>query len=598
MSRLPANLGKQPFFKKEGDLSHEYGFTSFFPGNKGAIHRKPFFARPAGHPRIAKGRGGDISEQEANANEEQVVQQRIKEEKGFLKAGTTNSTAQPERITDPGKRVEETMENPTQGSNASRSINRARVYKPMISLRQGPALVQREEEGESEPQPEPAPSLLTLPGTDLTLIPGPVSPSLLGARFPLPASLRLTNALGAGSGQTFVLDLSPRRVVLNLLETINLHTWTRPGTPPQGLIDPQNQAHISLINPRLTLNPTTGKLRGQAVLSIDSDYPEGYGGPTELDVYIESTQIGEFSGRLRSSVLSANFNLKMHYDTGRLVEALSNPLRDGGGIERSWHKLQAIVRDTLPNVRFNSISGALQSLLRTFLAGDVDASAFVSQTLDLVKETVSNRANLDSLETALRRLAEEITHPGFTLSGTGGLNIPLLGHLPLTPFRLRAPTTLALDRKLPGAMMPFPYSFSAGGAIVAPPGSISKTAVPAFGGTYSSFGERSGFSVTGALLPTISTEAIGTGEPFLNRFPVLAYLEISYVRRVSEGLDLGARLTVQTSTPEIFGTPSQERGDENARFDRIMQDMQSLRDPTKADETITPTVGLVVFGEF
>lgn len=113
-------------------------------------------------------------------------------------------------------------------------------------------IVQREESTDATEEGE-TPIMFQIPRTGLTLIPGIMQPSFLGARFPLPASLRLTNANSVGSGPTFVLDLSPERVMANIVGSINLHSWTRPGTPPQAFLDPDSLARIRLVNPVVTL---------------------------------------------------------------------------------------------------------------------------------------------------------------------------------------------------------------------------------------------------------------------------------------------------------------------------------------------------------
>lgn len=349
-----------------------------------------------------------------------------------------------------------------------------------------PVVLQRQEEPESTSPTPPSLPPFFLPGTGLRLIPGVLTTSLLGPRLPLPASLRVTNALGFGPGPTFVLDASPQLLVASVLGAIDLHTWTRPGTPTGAELDPESQASISLINPIITLDPSTGKLRGTATLSVGSEYPPALRGPTELDVTIESTELGQFTGRLGFGPLHADFNLRLHYDTTRLEQALSPAIAPAGGFSGLWNRFQAVVRDTVPGVRFGEVSETLQSLLRSVAAGDVEAAEFTTRTIDLIRESVPADASFESLREAVTQFVNELQHPGFTVSGGLGLDIPLVGTLPLTSFSAEAPTTVPLARPLLGAPTPFPSSFTAGGVIISPPGSINETAVPAFGFTHSS----------------------------------------------------------------------------------------------------------------
>jgi hypothetical protein len=50
---------------------------------------------------------------------------------------------------------------------------------------------------------------------------------------------------------------------------------------------------------------------------------------------------------------------------------------------------------------------------------------------------------------------------------------------------------------------------------------------------------------------------------------VYAYAELSYVRRVSDSVDLGVRLTAQISTAQLFGQPVQPAGHPAKRFRQL-----------------------------
>ena len=316
----------------------------------------------------------------------------------------------------------------------------------------------------------------------------------------MPGSLRVASLLGVGGSPGFIVDIGPRGLLGGLLGSIELHSSTRPGTPP-GDVGEESRSRIRLVDPVLRLDPNLPRLSGAAVLSIDSEYPPAFKGPTEIDVTISSSELGQFSGTLGYGPLRGSFRLSLRYDTARLGRAL----------------------------------------------GDLGA------------------------------LGSELTHPGFRL--TGGLD---LGPLPLSRVTAEAPTTRRLDRPLLGAPAPFPLTASAGGVILAPPGALFTTAVPALGYTRTSFGERSGSSLTAAALPTLSPAAISAGEGALRSFPVYLYAEITYVRRVAAGLDLGVGATLQIDTPTLAGL--------------LGSGAQRPYEPTA--EPPAPNVGARVFGRF
>jgi hypothetical protein len=442
---------------------------------------------------------------------------------------------------------------------------------------------------DGEPDVRDRAPLIPLPG-GLTLFPGPTSSvALRGARLMLPGSLRLTNALGVGPGPAAVLDLSPRLLVGHVLDNIDLATWTRPGTP-EG-VDPNddNQARISLVRPTITFDPTTGRMRAWGTLSVGSDYPLAFKGPTLISFEITSSELGLFTGRLGYGPLNAEFRLRLHYDTDRLEQALRPVFAPEGGIAGFWTRLQTIVHDTAPGVRLDDAGEALRSLISEAMAGRIDGAAFATGVIGLVAKSIPAGADLGRLRAALAALGTEITHPGFTV--TGGLN---LGRLPLSRFRATAPTTVPLARPLLGAPSAFPMTSSAYGVILAPPGAITSTTVPALGYTRSSFGATSGSAFTGALLPSISPSAITAGEPLASQFPVYLFAEYSYVRRISNDLDLGVRLTFQLSTPELVGAQPQS-SDPSERFRRMLG---NYRESSQPGQPPPPNIGLSLYGRF
>jgi hypothetical protein len=247
----------------------------------------------------------------------------------------------------------------------------------------------------------------------------------------------------------------------------------------------------------------------------------------------------------------------------------------------------------MPGAKVDAFSTGLRTLLLSIRSGSIDTEHFVIGTIDLIRDGIPPGVNLDSLRKALTSLGREISHPGFTLRG--GLR---LGPVPLSRFTATAPTTKPLARPLLGAPTAFPLTYSAYGAIVAPAGSITDVPVPAAGGTYSSFGAKSGLAGTVAALPTLSLSAISSKESVVRQLPVYAYAEGTYVRRISEDLDLGFRLTIQVSTKELFGGSAADSADPAERLKSTIRQYQEAKTAGLAEKASLPNIGLTVFGRF
>jgi hypothetical protein len=437
------------------------------------------------------------------------------------------------------------------------------------------------------------PILPPLHAAGLTFFPGPLRPGVLGSPIPVPASLRVTNALDVGAAPRFVLDMAPHQLVATFLDEIELSSSVRPGTPESRVLDPEAQQRTTLSHTMLRLDPATGRIRGTATLLVGSEYPSTFHGPTAIEVQIESTEFGAFTGTLAYGPLHADFRLRFQYDVSRLESAASPVFAPEGGFAGFWTRLQTILRGAAPGIRLDgSIGDSLMGIVREALGGRVDGEQFARQTLALLGGSIPADADLAGLHSALSELAQEFAHPGFRL--TGGLG---LGPIPLSRYAITAPTTRPIRRPLLGAPTSFPSTIGAYGTVIAPAGSITSVPVPAFGGLYSSFGERQGFSAIGGLLPSISTQAISERRPAAAQFPVYAFAEVSYVRRVSDALDLGLRLTAQVSTPEFFGRQAPST-DPAERFRQMQSQYLEARQSIAAPQLIPPTAGLTVFGRF
>jgi len=465
----------------------------------------------------------------------------------------------------------------TEGSRAGRRLLAHELTHTLQQARSRTSTIQRDPDPNStSPWGLTLPSL-TVPGTGITITPGPLRTGILGAAFPLPANLKITNPLGLGS-PSFIAEIGPRAFLGQLLENVVLQRWIRPGTPPDRLTDPDAEAQIRLARPFVRIDPRTGRLSGMATLSIDSDYPRSFKEPTEVDVAIESSELGRFKGRLGYGPLQADLKLRLHYDTKRLEDAAKPAFAPEGGFAGFESAFRTIVRQTMPTVPFAASTEALKALYGAALDGKIDAVGFALQAIALLGNSVPSGTGLAELKKALSELFQELTHPGYDVSGT-----LRLFHVPITRFGARANTTRS------GATS----SSYAVGAIIAPPGAITSVAVPAFGGTYSYADARQRFAVTGALLPSLSLDAINRKAPVVNQFPVYAFAEVSYANKVSKSVELGVRLTIQTSSAEVFGAKSAPPTDPVERFNTTRDQYRSLKDGT--DSALVPNAGITVF---
>ncbi len=411
----------------------------------------------------------------------------------------------------------------------------------------------------------------------------------LGERLTIPAALRV-----ASMGE-HVLDIGAAGIVFSMMDRIDLHTWTREGVPPGRALDPKTQARIALVNSQLQLSPTSGEISGWAKLSIGSDYPPHLITPTVVDAQVRTTGLGRLRGRIGYGPLAADFTMKLQYDTTRIKRAIE-PATSGTPLEIGT-RLAAIVggvtRGRLRGIDANTLRDWLGSVARR----DMSLDEFQECATTLLTTRLGPNAEVGLLLTALRNLANELAHPGFRLTGSAGFDPwGLLGGVRLpTGFRASAPTTV--PRKLPLLTAPtsFPISYLAGGVIPTPPGSLFDVPALGIGATGAAFGERTGGAFTAAFLPRLDPDAISEKLSGWNKFPVHAYVELSGVTRVSEGLELGLRFTAQISTAELFGSTGSGK-DPEARHRALVDTLQGIDDTSP--ELAKPNIGATLFGRF
>jgi hypothetical protein len=146
-----------------------------------------------------------------------------------------------------------------------------------------------------------------------------------------------------------------------------------------------------------------------------------------------------------------------------------------------------------------------------------------------------------------------------------------------------------------GSIAPISLQYSAYGAIVAPAGTLFDVDAPAAGYTRYSYDANSGSKITAAFLPTVSPESISAGRDVLKMFPIYAYAEGSYVRRVGD-LDIGIGAVASLSTAELM--PQTPSADPAERLSQNIQRYQEGRDRPANAGFSKPNLGLRLFGRF
>ena len=172
------------------------------------------------------------------------------------------------------------------------------------------------------PDGAPAPVDVPVGSSHITFIPGPGPLRLEGVTLPLPASLRVTNALGAGPGPTAVADLDAHRLVLSILDGIDLSAAPVQGAPP-GQEHPE-LARVRLIDPQLQFDLRSGRLSGWATLHVPSSYPAALHPGTDLRVSFESEGLDRLHATASYGPLVADGQIRMHYELGRLLSAATS----------------------------------------------------------------------------------------------------------------------------------------------------------------------------------------------------------------------------------------------------------------------------------
>jgi hypothetical protein len=134
--------------------------------------------------------------------------------------------------------------------------------------------------------------------------------------------------------------------------------------------------------------------------------------------------------------------------------------------------------------------------------------------------------------------------PSLDISGALELavlkNIPLLRNIFRTKFELSAPTTAPLRRALSGSLFTFPASYTFSGIVPVPAGGLFDVNAAGLGVHSGRFDAKSGSSLTLSVTPVP-----------LPPFPVYLYGDYYHVLKVSDGVEVGVRLTVALDKSDL-----------------------------------------------
>jgi hypothetical protein len=168
---------------------------------------------------------------------------------------------------------------------------------------------------------------------------------------------------------------------------------------------------------------------------------------------------------------------------------------------------------------------------------------------DLVKAVTAAAGKRKLTKAELSALLDKISFDASAVAKAG---------LPLSFVSISAGSLLPLSRPLLGAqdrLLPVQVSslpdsrLFIGGTVIVPPGVAFDTAVPGLGAHYSNYGRKRGYS--GTLGVVVKPDLAALGSMNVRRIlPIYGYLDLRYVRRVSDTIDLGVRIGYTYSPPE------------------------------------------------
>ena len=193
-----------------------------------------------------------------------------------------------------------------------------------------------------------------------------------------------------------VVDVSPRRFVLHLLDNIDLSSTTRPN-PTRPRRNPANQQRTSLVGTTVSWIPRPDGLHGIAKLSpVGTEYLEFFKSTDRARPHLRIDAAWPVHGAARRGpALHQLQPLRLHYDPSRLAQAVRPVADPVGGFGGTWSRFQAIPRANVPGINLEGPGEALRSLLRPVQTGTIQSADFVTQTIALVRQTVPGDANLE-----------------------------------------------------------------------------------------------------------------------------------------------------------------------------------------------------------
>ncbi len=190
--------------------------------------------------------------------------------------------------------------------------------------------------------------------TGIKVEPGPVRPSAMGSRFPLPASVTLLKPPGGGRGgwltaPSFMLRLDPRGMVAALLDQVSL-------------------GGFQLTNPTLVYQADTNSISAVGTVSIPTKYPPRFDSATNIDVRVRSSGLDRFDIQARTGPFVADLTVDLTYNSASLKRALKAVM--AGDLGAAATGLGDIERHARFGISGSAgVGGAAHKLPLTFLRG-------------------------------------------------------------------------------------------------------------------------------------------------------------------------------------------------------------------------------------
>lgn len=403
-----------------------------------------------------------------------------------------------------------------------------------------------------------------------------------------------------GTMPRFILDVSPQEILTRILGGLDLHAKPKEGTRESVQGQPEHQNRVRLIDPVLKLDLPARHLRGSAILSFGSEYPEIFTEPLDLHLSIDSSDLPSFQGRVSLAGIEpiwGELTVNIRYKTPKELKAKAKALVGKPTPAELWKRLEPLLEQAVPGLQPGRLAGELTSLLDGLLGGTLSPSDFVKKAAGAVRKLQPRFPG----ETAERAIWLFLAQVAPVIEATGRIKVDLPGNLPVVTIS-KGKAGMRVGPEGPS------LSYQAWGAILAPAGAISDVTVPALGYLRGTKTARSSSRFMVGGLQSLSPEAIGAGKSLVQGFPTFAYVEYTRIRHLSDGLEIGVKLSAQLSSPQVATWLKGGGGEPPFSPEEILtgaEGEKGLRtkgripsSPVAPMSQLAPISGVAVFGNF